>query len=52
MDKYIILDYAITERQISYIKGALVITVKDLKDLSARRKPGEDWEGFSERIKA
>ena len=32
MDEYIILDQPITKRYISYIKGALVITIKDLKN--------------------
>jgi len=32
LDKKVISNKAIIERQMSYIKGALVITLKDLKE--------------------
>ena len=32
LDKKVVLDYPITEKAITYIKGALIITLKDLKE--------------------
>ena len=34
------------------IVDAIIKKFKGLESLNARRKPGEDWEEFSERIKA
>ena len=37
LDKKVIQNYPITEKAISYIKGALIITLKDLEERL------EDW---------